>query len=164
MKLNDAQKQTVAKWIEQGLKVAEVQKRLAAEFGLRLTFLDVKLLIGDLDLVPRDQPEKPPARPEAPAKGAPPPPEKAVQPAKPAPETAESQPAKGVAVTVDELPQPGAIASGGVTFSDGMTATWYVDELGQLGVMTQQKDYRPSAADFEQFQNALEQALSSTVY
>jgi hypothetical protein len=162
MKLNDAQRQTVAKWIEQGLKVAEVQKRLVAEFGLRLTYLEVKLLIGDLDLMPRDQPDKPPAQPKAPAQAAPPPPEKPAQPVKPAPGTAESQTAKGVTLTVDGLAQPGAIASGSVTFSDGMTATWYVDQLGQLGVMTEQKDYRPSAADFEQFQNALEQALSNT--
>jgi len=149
MKLNDAQKQTVAKWIEQGLRVAEVQKRLEAEFGLRLTFLEVKLLIGDLNLVPKDLPEKPPAHPEAPAKAAPPPPDKT------------AQPAKGVVVTVDGLPQAGTIASGSVTFTDGVTAAWYVDELGQLGVMTPQKDYRPSATDFEQFQNALEQALSN---
>jgi len=164
MKLNDGQKQTVAKWIEQGLKVAEVQKRLEAEFGLRLTFLEVKLLISDLNLVPRDQPDKPPARPEAPARGAPPQPEKGPQPAKSAPPTAEGQPAKGIAVTVDQLPQAGTIASGSVTFSDGVTAAWYVDELGQLGVMSPQKNYRPSAADFEQFQNALEQALSNTAY
>lgn len=164
MKLNDAQKQTVAKWIEQGLKVAEVQKRLETEFGARLTYLEVKLLIGDLDLLPKDQPDKPPARPAAPAAGAPPPPRQTAPPAQTAPGTAAGQAAKGVTVTVDELVQPGAIASGSVTFSDGQTATWYVDQLGQLGVMSRLKGYRPSAADFEQFQNALEQALSNAAY
>jgi hypothetical protein len=33
-----------------------------------------------------------------------------------------------------------------------------------LGVVAQQKGYRPSPADFEQFQNALEQALSNAAY
>jgi hypothetical protein len=61
---------------------------------------------------------------------------------------------------VDELARPGAVVSGQVTFSDGNTAAWQIDELGQLRLAPQQTGYRPPPADLEQFQMALETELS----
>jgi hypothetical protein len=60
---------------------------------------------------------------------------------------------------VDELARPGAVVSGKVTFSDGNTAVWQIDNLGQLRLAPQQAGYRPPAADLEQFQMALENEL-----
>jgi hypothetical protein len=51
------------------------------------------------------------------------------------------------------------MVSGRVTFSDGNTAEWYLDELGRLGLMPKKSGYRPSAADVQQFQLALETQL-----
>jgi hypothetical protein len=61
---------------------------------------------------------------------------------------------------VDELTRPGAVVSGKVTFSDGNTAAWQIDELGQLGLMPTQPGYRPPASDVQSFQMALETELS----
>src|ERR1051325_5306120 len=81
MKLTDTQKQQVAAWIEQGLKLSEVQNKLAAEFDARLTYMEVRFLIDDLKLKPKDpEPPKPPpapappAAPAAPQRPPPPPP------------------------------------------------------------------------------------------
>lgn len=52
------------------------------------------------------------------------------------------------------------MVSGKVTFSDGNSAAWQIDELGRLGIVPQQAGYRPPAADLEQFQAALEMELS----
>ena len=58
MNLDEAQRQRVTAWILQGAKLSEIQTRLAAEFGLRLTYMEVRLLVDDLKLTPKD-PEPP---------------------------------------------------------------------------------------------------------
>lgn len=156
MNLDDAQKQVVTGWIESGLKLSEIQSRLASELGLKLTYMEVRFLVDDLKLVPKD-PE--PAKPSPLATGAAPPSRDGAPMAAPdAP--APAPPVGGVRVTVDTLARPGALASGNVTFSDGQSATWYLDEMGRLGLAAKTKGYRPPAGDVPEFQAALEAELS----
>ena len=54
MKLDDAQKKTVIGWIEQGLKLAEIQKKLGTEMGLNPTYMEVRFLVDDLKVIPKD--------------------------------------------------------------------------------------------------------------
>ena len=54
MNLDDAQKKKVTEWIAQGLKLSEIQKRLGDELGLRLTYMEARLLVDDLKLMPKD--------------------------------------------------------------------------------------------------------------
>jgi hypothetical protein len=61
---------------------------------------------------------------------------------------------------VDQLTRPGAVVSGKVTFSDGISAAWQLDQTGQLGLVPSQPGYRPPASDIEPFQVALEAELS----
>jgi len=74
-------------------------------------------------------------------------------PAPPPPGNAE---AANVSVELDRLIKPGAIVSGTVTFSDGVTATWMLDQLGRLAIDPSQPGYRPSDADNEAFVRALQ--------
>lgn len=155
MNLDDAQKQKIKAWIGEGLKLSEIQKRLEADFGLRPTYLEVRLLMDDLQLVPKNQeppkPEKEPAPKAGPA-GKP-----ATPSDKPSP---PSVPAAGrVSVGVDRVARPGALVSGSVTFSDGKSATWYLDQTGRLGVMPAEPGYKPSAADVQAFQLELQSEL-----
>jgi hypothetical protein len=62
-------------------------------------------------------------------------------------------------VGVDALPLPGAMVSGTVTFSDGQTGKWYIDDAGQLGVAPTIKGYRPPQFDMAAFQKALQVEL-----
>ncbi len=161
MNLDEAQRQKVSEWITQGLKLSEIQDRLASELSLRLTYMEVRLLVDDLKLTPKDikparaasatiagpgagTPQKPAARPVAPQAAAPPPPGGAGR----------------VSVSVDQLAQPGAIVSGKVTFSDGQRADWYLDQTGRLGIVAAQPGYRPPPADIQQFQAALDGELA----
>jgi hypothetical protein len=164
--LSDAQKQAVRAWLQEGLPLAEIQKRLAAELGVHLTYMELKLAVSELDVLPKDQepavvPELPKtpaanahanARAGAPGKAAAPP--AAAAPAAPPP-----APGK-VSVTVDQLTRPGALVSGQVQFSDGKKAAWYLDEMGRLGMVAPEPGYRPPAADIPAFQAALERELS----
>jgi hypothetical protein len=154
MNLNDAQRQTVTSWVAEGLKLAQVQNRLAAELGVRLTYMEVRLLVDDLKLKLKD-PEVP--KPVAPAAALNPPIESPAATPTPLPTDAT----KGnVSLVVDQLARPGALVSGKVTFSDGMHADWYLDQSGRLGVVPQQQGYKPSAADVQQFQVALEREMT----
>ena len=56
--MTDEQRQRVAAWIEQGAKLAEIQNRLASEFGITLTYMEARFLVDDLKLTPKD-PEPP---------------------------------------------------------------------------------------------------------
>jgi hypothetical protein len=56
MNLDESQTARVREWIGQGLKVADVQTRLADEFGVRLTYMEARLLLDDLKLRPKDAP------------------------------------------------------------------------------------------------------------
>lgn len=151
MNLNEAQKQTVAKWIEEGIKLSELQKRLETEFGIHMTYMEIRFLVDDLKLTPKDEDRsKEPEIPAAPAVGG----------AGPQP-PAEPGPAApgGISVALDQVTRPGAMVSGKVTFSDGNTAEWYLDQFGRLGLAPKQEGYRPSQQDIAAFQSELQREL-----
>ena len=161
MKLDDNQRQAVSKWVSEGAKLSEVQNRLAAEFGLKLTYMEARFLVDDLKLTPKDP--EPPKVVEPPATAKP----LATQPV-PAGEIPVADevlpPASKVSVSVDQITRPGSLVSGKVTFSDGQVADWYLDQTGRLGVVPKQAGYKPSAADVQQFQVALEREVAKLGY
>lgn len=72
-----------------------------------------------------------------------------------------ASPAGGVTVSVDKVTLiPGAVASGSVTFSDGVTGKWMVDQYGRPGfTQISQDGYRPKPADAQAFMQELSMAL-----
>jgi hypothetical protein len=161
MNLDEAQRKKVAEWIKQGLKLSEIQNCLASELGLSLTYMDVRLLVDDLKLVPKDaEPAKTPGGVLGPS-GAAAPAAPGRRPLAGSPGAAAPKPRPGgVSVSVDQLARPGAMVSGKVTFSDGNSADWYFDQSGRLGLVPQQPAYRPPPADLQQFQSALDAELN----
>ena len=150
MTLDDTQKARVAEWIEQGAKLSEIQIRLAEELGLKLTYMEVRFLVDDLKLVPKE-PEPPTSKPVT------------EHVAKDELELLPPTPGGGggaVVVSVDQIARPGALVSGKVVFSDGQKAEWTLDQMGRLGLAAEQKGYRPTQTDIEQFQTALQRELS----
>ena len=146
MNLDDTQKKKLTAWINEGLKLSDIQNRLETECGLRLTYLDVRLIVDDLKLKPKDPPAPPKPAPSAPAES-----KLSLGPA-------ETPPAN-IGVTVDQLTRPGALVSGKVKFSDGKSAEWILDQTGRLGLVPAEKGYKPSAADLQDFQIALQAEL-----
>ena len=158
MNLDEAQRQRVTAWVLQGAKLSEIQTRLADEFKIKLTYMEVRFLVDDLKLKLKDP--EPPKVVEPPAAT----PTKLTVEKNPTPEG--TLPASGgkVSVGVDQITKPGAIVSGKVTFSDGQTADWYLDQTGRLGVVPKQPGYKPTAADVQQFQLALQQEVAKLGY
>ncbi|HEU5081593.1 MAG TPA: hypothetical protein VFT72_20435 [Opitutaceae bacterium] len=71
-----------------------------------------------------------------------------------------------VSVSVDKVTLlPGALASGTVTFSDGVTGKWIVDNYGRPGFTEVSKPgYRPTPADAQAFMQELSAALQQRGY
>src|SRR2546422_10841021 len=105
MNLDDAQRKKVAEWIKQGLKLSEIQSRIASELGLHLTYMDVRLLVDDLKLTPKDVEQPKTAAGVLSAPGAP----TAASKQAGAPQAAGPAPGPGsVSVDVDQVARPGA--------------------------------------------------------
>lgn len=71
-----------------------------------------------------------------------------------------------VSVAVDNVTLiPGAVASGSVTFSDGVTGKWIIDQYGRPGFTElSQKGYRPKPDDAQAFMQELSRALQQRGY
>jgi hypothetical protein len=147
MKLDEVQAKQVKEWVLAGMQPAEIQKRLADEFELRLTYMEIRFLLDDLRVSLKDKEPTPvptlPGSPGGPAG---------------VPEPAGG--GGGVKVTVDQITRAGAVVSGKVTFSDGKSAEWYLDQSGRLGLAPQQAGYKPSQPDLLEFQEELQGQLS----
>jgi len=172
MELTEQQKIKVADWVKEGCGLSEIQRRIAGEFDLRPTFMDVRFLILDLGLeiqdvtASRDEPKKP-ATDEPVA-------DEAVADEAPEGETedglldegGEMAPCGngGVTVDVDRIMKPGTLISGSVTFSDGVKASWMLDQYGRLALDAKQPGYRPSPEDVQSFQRALQNEVAKKGY
>jgi hypothetical protein len=153
MQLTEAQALQARQWVADGMKLSEFQKRLETDFGLRMTYMEVRLLVDDLKVLPKDA--EPAVKPEPPA----PPVPVAGPAAGVAPAADGTLPAGGVSVVVDTVTRPGALASGSVRFTDGQTAQWYLDQTGRFGMVPAERGYRPSQEDVQQFQLLLDREL-----
>ncbi|MDA0989181.1 MAG: hypothetical protein O3A51_00330 [Verrucomicrobia bacterium] len=159
MELTDEQKAAVSEWVAAGAGLSEVQRQLLTTFGISMTYMDVRFLVLDLNLQLKDKPgPKPAPEPSAPA-------------GQPATEDlagdagqdgdALGAPVSGVRVEVDRITKPGSMVSGTVVFTDGVNATWALDQMGRLALGGSPPDYRPSDEDLQGFQDTLRRALET---
>jgi hypothetical protein len=156
MELDDVQKDKVRAWVEEGCGLSEIQERLSAELGITMTYMEVRLLTLDLGAAVRDKAvDTSPATDLSgvPDRGAP------DVAAGGAPGADRSSGGGGVTVDVDRVMKPESIVSGTVTFSDGVSASWMLDQLGRLAIDARQPGYRPSEQDLLDFQEQLKQVL-----
>lgn len=167
MNLDTQHKEKVAAWIREGLSLSQIQTRLASEIGIALTYMEVRFLLDDLKLAPKDKESpvaispnlaKPPGPAAAPLGDQ----NAAAKQRGPAAPTAQTSSGAGgrVTVTVDQIARPGALVSGNVSFTDGNSAEWYLDQFGRLGLAPKQTGYKPSQQDLTAFQTELQNELA----
>jgi hypothetical protein len=160
MALTPEQSSAVAGWVAAGDSLSVIQQKLQQQYSLALTYMDVRFLVDDLDLTIKD----PAPKADASDVSKSPPPPAAAAPAGDETELLDDElpPAGGaVRVTLDNVTLiPGAMASGSVTFSDGVNAKWIVDNYGRPGFTeVSQEGYRPSPEDSQAFMQELSVAL-----
>ena len=187
--LTPEQQQTLASWVAAGDNLSTVQKKLSEQFKLSLTYMDVRFLVDDLGLELKNAAPKAEAGDIAKAPAAPEKSggkkgffDKAKEKLGLARDAADELPADAteddladdtgaldefpagsgaVKVAVDSVTLiPGAVASGTVVFSDGVTGKWIVDNYGRPGFTEVSRvGYRPSPADAQAFMQELSRAL-----
>ena len=162
MKLNEEQLKAVAAWFAGGASLDEIQKRLTSEFGVHVTYFDLRMIVADL---PQPEPEEAEAASESSeasnSSGS-------SESSNSSDSSASSDSSEGepqvanVSVTVDAIMIPGTMASGDVVFSDGVKGKWYLDQMGRLGLGGDlPQGYRPAPEDAALFQARLMEALRS---
>ena len=169
MNLTESQRDAVAEWFAAGASLDEIQKRLRSEFGVHMTYLDLRLMVAELPQPKEEEPEIPEAAddsdvPENPEHSdvpdVPDNPDSPEDPEASGNSDSESQ-AANVTVDLDAITIPGTMASGNVTFTDGTKGKWYLDGYGRLGLGETPPGYRPPPADAALFQARLMELLRS---
>ena len=172
MELTDQQRQGVKEWLAAGASLSDVQKNLKNEFGIAVTYMDVRLMVLEIGAEVKDKPEPKPVEPQPALQPEPPPQQQpeddpyadeafddgAADSALPA-DNGTGGPATNVSVSLDRVVRPGAMVSGDVTFSDGSKGKWLIDQYGRFGLDPDTPGYRPSQADLQIFQMKLREEL-----
>lgn len=117
--------------------MSDLQRHLKEDFGHTLTYMDTRFLILDLGIELIEETKAEEKKEE-----------------KPAP-----VPTGKVTTTMDTLTLPGALVSGKVTFSDGETAIWMLDQNGRPGLDPDTAGYRPVQEDILEFQTQLRELI-----
>jgi len=139
-KLSEDQKAALHRWAGEGASIADLQRRLKEEFGIGITYMDARFLVLDLGIELQEAPKEE-KKPEA--------------------EDVLSKPLPTGAVNVemDNIALPGALVSGKVTFSDGETGIWMLDQYGRPGLDPDTPGYRPKQEDIVEFQKQLSELV-----
>lgn len=67
-------------------------------------------------------------------------------------------------VELDVVMRPGMVVSGTVSFSDGVSGKWALDQYGRLTLDTGKPGYQPAPADVQAFQQELSRQLQKKGY
>ena len=142
----------VRQWAATGVDLNGIQKNLAAECGVHMTYMDVRFLLLDHGIeiaVPSAAPAPEPKAAETE--------QQATEPVEAAPSPAPGQVGKPV-VTLDELMLPGTLISGKVQFSSGTKGGWQIDQMGRFAWNS--LEGQPTPEELQAFQFELTQILS----
>lgn len=138
------QLEMVRQWASLGVDLNGIQKNLAAECGVHMTYMDVRFLLLDhgIEIATAAAPVE----------------EKKPEPA-PEPESAPQPAADGkLVVTLDELTLPGTLISGKVAFASGTRGGWQIDQLGRFAWNA--LEGQPTPEELQAFQMELTKLLS----
>ena len=163
-KLTADQQKTVATWAAEGATLNDIQDRLKRELEFTLTYMETRLLVMELGLKLQDKPKEKLPEPEPEPAALPPGSEDDEVAGQDTPfDDAATPPAPAgtgnVTLTLDVVTVPGTMASGKATFSDGKTASWYLDQFGRLGLRAVEPGYQPPPNDIPVFQKELQRLL-----
>jgi len=137
----------IAEQLAQGLSLSDVQKLLADEHAVQMTYLELRLIAADLEV---DWSKHDKVTPE---------PDESQTP--PASEPVAQQDTPGTTrITVSKLVRPGASMSGDVEFASGAKAEWFVDAMGRLGLNPAPGSSKPTENDIQEFQIELQRKLT----
>lgn len=140
-KLTPEQKNALHQWAAEGATISDLQRRLKDDFGISISYMDARFLVLDLGLELQEKKKEEEKKPE---------------------ETPAPEPTGVVTVTMDHIALPGSLVSGRVTFTDGESGVWMLDQNGRPGLDPDTPGYRPSQEDVMEFQTQLRDLIQKS--
>lgn len=137
--LTEDQVAQIKDWAAAGAQLADLQKKINEDLGIKITYMDTRFAIADLGIEIVTEVAK-------------------VEPAAELPVV--PVPTGKVEATVDEVVRVGALRSGTVSFSDGEKALWMIDQQGRLTLDADTAGYQPNEEDVIKFQELLRDLLA----
>ncbi len=146
--LSPEQLEAVRFWASEGVDLNGIQKNLASECGLHMTFMEVRFLLLDHGIEinsPAAEQKKQETSSKVQDEGG---------------EWLEdASPVEGkLQVTLDDLQIPGTLLSGKAVFPSGTRGSWQIDQAGRFG--WSELSGTPTPAELQDFQYELTQLLS----
>ena len=156
--------------LNSGMSLSDVQHALSEELGIRMTYLELRMLAATLPVEweKQDKTAKPQAKaPETPD-------DDGQEPLDDAGDEDETEDASDdedadeadaeenaelpdTVVTLDDSPMPGAAMSGTVRFISGISCGWFMDRMGRLGFnLPEDSKEQPTEEDIQAFQAQLQ--------
>ena len=136
-------KQIVANGLKQEKTLNEIHKELQGEHGVKMTFMDLRLLSADIEI---DWDSLEPQLEE----------QEEVEEAKPV-----LEPQENTTVEISKITRPGAAVNGSVHFASGFKGEWYLDNQGRLGLDMEDPEANPPEEEMMDFQNQLRSMLGA---
>lgn len=131
----------IAEQLNQGVKLSTIQTMLEKDFGIKLTFMELRLIASDLEVnwdkqghVPREEIKVTP---------------KAVK-----------TPCETALITISKITKPGTMINGEVTFKSGNRAEWWIDSTGRPGLNPLEGYDPPEQEDIPDFSMRLQEVLA----
>lgn len=138
----------IAKLLNQGLSLSEVQKTLETEHQVRITYGELRLIAAGLQVNWKKLDVTKAAAVAAAAA------------AKPAALDALQKPRGATTeINLSKIQRPGAVLSGDATFKSGAKAEWWVDQMGRLGLAPKAGSAKPTEDDLQDFQLKLQEKI-----
>lgn len=153
--LDDEKKAAVAKWVAAGESLDAIQKRIKSEWGIHLTYLDVRMLVAELPQPQESEAEEADDAAKSEGEEASSSGDGAQGDAEASEEGEDDAAPAGVSLAFDAVVDPRYLASGTVTFSDGKGGKWILDQYGRFGLAGLPEGYQPSPEDAREFQMKL---------
>lgn len=173
--------QLIMEKLNEGMSLSDVQQLLDSEYGIKLTYLDLRMISSSM-AVEWEKQQKHKKAAQTDISQSAPQPEESVQEeqeeesysseekediAEDTEEDAavedEEQAGQGKAiVNLDEVPQPGTSLSGTVVFPSGASGKWILNRMGQLGLSElDEGSSEPTQEDYQAFQAELQGQLAA---
>ncbi|MBT3285809.1 MAG: hypothetical protein HN849_06880 [Victivallales bacterium] len=137
--------------LDEGLSLSDVQKLLASELDIKMTYLDLRLLAADLEInwAKRDEAKAEEAKSDD------------DMDISKIPEPEDDDGTPKTRIEISKLARPGMAISGDVVFLSGAKGEWFLDNQGRLGFNPTEGSAQPTEDDLRDFQQELQQKLSS---
>lgn len=171
----------IASQLNAGVSLSDVQTKLAQEYGVKMTYFELRMLAMGLAVDWEKQDKPKPAATPAPVVAAP---QKAAAgdddmaaaddfnaedtEAEPTDDDDNEEPDDDEAVAdgetkivLDETPHPGAALSGTAVFASGASGKWALSRNGRLGFEPDEGSKEPDENDWQLFQAELQKTLQS---